>query len=58
MNYIKMWYVKNLHISLNNKELKENSVCSFFEHTAKDVKNYHVKSKSIDVIKIRNLVKS
>ncbi len=44
MNYIKMWYVRNLHIPLNNKDkdLEENSVCYFFEHTTKDCKNYQV----------------
>ena len=34
----------------NDFELEENSVCSFFEHTASDGKKYHVQYYNLDMI--------
>lgn len=40
-------HIQNIYIS---GELEENSVCSFFEHTAKDGKNYKTKYYNLDMI--------
>ncbi len=40
-------HIQNIY---KDGELEENSVCSFFEHTAKDGKNYQVKYYNLDMI--------
>ena len=40
-------HIQNIY---KDEELEENSVCSFFEHTAKDGKNYQVKYYNLDMI--------
>ena len=40
-------HIQNIY---KDEELEENSVCSFFEHTAKDGKNYNVKYYNLDMI--------
>ncbi len=40
-------HIQNL---FKDEEHDENQVCSFFEHTAKDGKNYSVKHYNLDVI--------
>ena len=40
-------HIQNIY---EDGELEENSVCSFFEHTAKDGKNYQVKYYNLDMI--------
>ncbi len=40
-------HIQNIY---KDEELEENSVCSFFEHTAKDGKTYQVKYYNLDMI--------
>ncbi len=40
-------HIQNIY---KDGELEENSVCSFFEHTARDGKNYQVKYYNLDMI--------
>ena len=40
-------HIQNIY---KEEELEENSVCSFFEHTANDNKNYNVKFYNLDMI--------
>ena len=40
-------HIQNIY---KDEELEEKSVCSFFEHTAKDGKNYQVKYYNLDMI--------
>ena len=40
-------HIQNIY---RDGELEENSVCSFFEHTAEDGKNYKVQYYNLDMI--------
>ena len=40
-------HIQNIY---KDEELEENSVCSFFEHTAEDGKNYKVQYYNLDMI--------
>lgn len=40
-------HIQNIY---KDEELSENSVCSFFEHTAEDGKNYNVQYYNLDMI--------
>ena len=40
-------HIQNIY---KDEELDENSVCSFFEHTAKDGKKYNTKFYNLDMI--------
>ena len=41
-------HIQNIY---KDEELEENSVCSFFEHTAEDGKKYNVQYYNLDMIK-------